>query len=150
MQSSSSFFFLKLVLTRIYVHFNSPRPSGYIYLILCRMFLTVGSHRPTRTFVQVNNGYISARTRVFSCCFSGEFCFAKVNYFFSLFIFFISILLYFRSFFTFALILDFSDKLAKSEFGSLNCSSSSFLVKPKISFEYVVCMLLDMVFLFLY
>jgi len=26
--------------------------------------LTVGSHRPARTFVQVSNGYISARTRV--------------------------------------------------------------------------------------
>ena len=39
----------------------SPRPSGCIYFILCRMVL-IGSHRPTSTFVQVSNGYISAST----------------------------------------------------------------------------------------
>ena len=40
----------------------SPRPSGCIYLILCRMVLIGCSHRPARTFVQASNGYISART----------------------------------------------------------------------------------------
>ena len=35
-----------------------PRPSRYIYLIVCRMFLTVGSHRPART-IQASNGYIT-------------------------------------------------------------------------------------------